>query len=174
MTDLKRILIIGNAGSGKTWLGKALSQKMNIPLFQMDAIRWDQSGYEIRREASDINKDLEDIKNQDQWILEGVFGKMAEVCLPFSTLMIWLDLPWEECKQNLHSRGPQFDEHLNPVEKEEALTKLLEWASEHELRTDANSWGFFNDLYTGVTYKKTRLRNREEVIEFLNFGDEGE
>jgi len=45
----------------------------------MDAIRWDQSGYEIRRSASDINKDLENIKNQDQWILEGVFGKMAEV-----------------------------------------------------------------------------------------------
>jgi len=95
----------------------------------MDTIRWDQSGYEIRRSAFDINKDLEDIKKQDQWILEGVFGKMAEVFLPFSTLLIWLDLPWEECKQNLLSRGPQFEEHLNPMEKEKALTRLIELAS---------------------------------------------
>lgn len=58
MTEHKRILIIGNSGSGKTWLGNALSQSKKIPLFQMDAIRWDKRGYEIRRSTSDIAKDL--------------------------------------------------------------------------------------------------------------------
>lgn len=123
MTEMKRILIIGNSGSGKSWLGRTLSQKMSIPLFQMDHIRWDQSGYEIRRSSSDINKDLDSIKKQNQWILEGIFGKMAEVCLPFSTLLIWLDLPWEECKKNLLSRGPQFEDYLTPQEEEKALKK---------------------------------------------------
>lgn len=174
MTKLNRIIIIGNSGSGKSWLGKILSQRTNITLFHMDEIRWDHSGYEIRRSASDINKALDAIKNKDQWILEGVFGKMAEVCLPFSTLLIWLDLPWEECKQNLLSRGPQFDDHLNPREKEKALTKLIEWASEHGSREDANSWTFFNSLYNDFKHKKTCLRSREDITRFLTneYGEE--
>jgi adenylate kinase family enzyme len=167
MTEMKRILIIGNSGSGKSWLGRTLSQKMNIPLFHMDHIRWDQSGYEIRRSASDINKDLDSIKKRNQWILEGVFGKMAEVCLSFSTLLVWLDLPWEECKKNLLSRGPQFEDYLNPREKEKALKELIEWASEHESRSDANSWGFFNDLYNEFEHEKVCLHNREEEMAFL-------
>ncbi len=48
MTESKRILIIGNSGSGKTWLGRALSERKKLPLFHMDTIRWEQSGYEIR------------------------------------------------------------------------------------------------------------------------------
>ena len=168
MAKSERILIIGNSGSGKTWLGNSLSQQKKIPLFHMDAIRWDQSGYEIRRSASDINKDLEVIKKKDQWILEGIFGKMAQNCLPFSTLLIWLDFPWEECKQNLLFRGPQFENFLSPCEKAQALTKLIEWASEHGSRADANSWGFFNNLYNNFKNKKTCLRSREEMIAFLN------
>ncbi len=165
---MKRILIIGNSGSGKTWLGKALSKKLTIPLFHMDHIRWDKGGYEIRRSATDINKDLEAIKNQDQWILEGVFGKMAEVCCSFSSMLIWLDLPWEECKKNLLGRGPQFEEVLLPPEREKALSKLIEWAAKHEFRDDANSWGFFNTLYTDFENMKARFQSHKEVDLFLS------
>ncbi|MBY0291781.1 MAG: AAA family ATPase [Alphaproteobacteria bacterium] len=171
--EAERILIIGNSGSGKTWLGTTLSQKMNIPLHHMDTLRWDKGGYKIRRSAADINKDLDAIQKQDQWILEGVFGKMVERCLPFSTLLIWLDLPWEDCKQNLLSRGPQFEDFLNSNEKEEALNKLIEWASEHELRTDANSWDFFNNLYKNFKHTKMCLRSREDMLVFLNREYEG-
>lgn len=168
MTEFERIIIIGNSGSGKTWLGNILSHRKEIPLFHMDAIRWDNNGYEIRRSLTDINKDLEAIKKKDQWILEGVFGKMAQGCLPFSTKLIWLDLPWEDCKQNLLFRGPQFDDFLNPLEKEEALTQLIKWASEHESRNDANSWNFFKGLYNDFTNEKYYLQSRKEIADFLN------
>jgi hypothetical protein len=98
---------------------------------------------------------------KDQWILEGVFGKMAQECLPFSTLLIWLDLPWEECKKNLLSRGPKFEEFLSRNEQKKALAKLIEWASEHASRADANSWSFFNNLYKDYKHEKMCLRSRD-------------
>lgn len=49
----------------------------------MDKISWNQNGYKIRRSATDIQKDLDHIKKQNKWILEGVFGKMAQECLLF-------------------------------------------------------------------------------------------
>lgn len=164
----QRIIIIGNSGSGKTWLGRALSENKKIDLFHMDNIRWDQSGYEIRRLATDIEKDLETIKNRDTWILEGVFGKMAQSCLSFADLLIWLDFPWEECKKNLFVRGPQFENVLTSSEKEKALKTLMEWASTHGARKDANSWSFFNNLYTNFECQKICLRSREEIGAFLN------
>ena len=166
MNDV-RILIIGNSGSGKTWLGQKLAEKGKVPLFHMDKIRWDQSGHEIRRSAVDITKDLNHIKKQEQWILEGVFGQMAEECLPFATSLIWLDLPWEDCKNNLLSRGPQFEEHLNPQARDKALEKLIAWAAEHDTREDANSWGFFSKLYTACTHRKIHLKSREQANKFL-------
>jgi adenylate kinase family enzyme len=165
---MKRILIIGNSGSGKSWLGRALSAKMNLSLFHMDSIRWDKKGYEIRRSAADIKKDLDDITKQSQWILEGVFGKMAKECLPFSTTLIWLDLPWKDCKQNLLNRGPQFEMVLPSLEREAALKKLIEWAMEHYSRSDANSWEFFNMLYASFPNRKVCLHHREEINEFLD------
>ena len=139
MSETKRVIIIGNSGSGKTWLGKALSRKMNISLYHMDNIRWDQRGYEMPRPTTDIEKDLQGLIKQDSWILEGVFGKMAQYYLPFSNLLIWLDVSWKQCKQNLLSRGPQFEDLPRPNEKEKALAKLIAWASEHCSRNDANS-----------------------------------
>ncbi len=167
MSPTQRILIIGNSGSGKTWLGKALSKKMHIPLYHMDSLRWDQSGYEVSRSAAQINKDLEEIKKQDQWILEGVFGKMAQACLPFSTTLIWLDLPWEECKQNLINRGPQFEECQASFDKDKALEKLIAWAAQHDSRQDYNSSQFFESLYTTYPHVKFCLHNRNEVMDFL-------
>lgn len=155
MKESIRILIIGNSGSGKTWLGKALSEKKKISLFQMDGIKWDQNGYEIPRSSLDIGKNLEDIKNQEKWILEVVFGKMAQNCLPFTDHLIWLDLPWEQCQKNLLIRGPQFENILNNDEKEKALKGLIECASTHYSRNDANSSGFFDKLYIDFNGKKT-------------------
>ena len=96
------------------------------------------------------------------------FGKMAKECLPFSTTLIWLDLPWEDCKQNLLSRGPQFETILPPSERETALKKLIEWAGEHYSRSDANSWEFFNMLYTSFPNRKICLHHREEINGFLD------
>jgi deoxyadenosine/deoxycytidine kinase len=134
----------------------------------MDKIRWKEGEFEVRRPAEDIEKALNSIKKKDLWILEGVFGKMAQDCLPFSTILIWLDLPWEECKQNLFRRGPQFEDCLTLREKEKALVKLVHWASAHWSRDDPNSWSFFNKLYTNFQSNRIRLQNRADILAFFN------
>jgi adenylate kinase family enzyme len=96
MKQFERILIIGNSGSGKTWLGNALFQSKQIPLFHMDNIRWDQSGYEIRRSAADIERDLEAIKNQDAalslqlagYFYQGSFQNIGIIIIAFIFLTV--------------------------------------------------------------------------------------
>ena len=62
---MKKIYIIGAVGSGKTTLAKELSKKLNIKMYELDKVVWDDEHGNIKRtdiEILDIfNQDLEKI-----------------------------------------------------------------------------------------------------------------
>jgi adenylate kinase family enzyme len=100
--DLRRILIIGNSGSGKSWLAERLGDACSVAPTDLDTIRWIGPGYRLRREAIAI---VRQIAQAEQWIIEGVYGWLAQAALPRVTCLIWLDLPVEGCIANLTERG---------------------------------------------------------------------
>ncbi|MBE3803320.1 AAA family ATPase, partial [Vibrio parahaemolyticus] len=46
---MKKILIIGNSGSGKSWLSKQLSRKLQLQEVNLDSIVWESGGYNQKR-----------------------------------------------------------------------------------------------------------------------------
>lgn len=73
---MKKIMIAGPVGSGKTTFAKRLSTKMTIPYYELDNLIWD------RRPAGDrpypeeeSSRQLQDILAQDSWIIEGTTTK---------------------------------------------------------------------------------------------------
>lgn len=65
-----KILVTGNAGSGKSTLGKKLSEHYNIPLYGLDKIVW-QEGW-IKTPKNEKDKLIKEIANKESWIIEGV------------------------------------------------------------------------------------------------------
>ncbi|MEC0243623.1 hypothetical protein P4H66_27775 [Paenibacillus dokdonensis] len=72
---MKRIHIIGGSGSGKSYISALLSQKLNIPHYDLDDIFWDNNAevYGIRAPEEQRNQKLIEIIGQDSWIIEGVY-----------------------------------------------------------------------------------------------------
>ncbi|HEU5140791.1 MAG TPA: hypothetical protein VFT51_12500 [Bacillales bacterium] len=70
---MERIRIIGYCGSGKTYISKKLSIKLDLPMYELDNFVWDRQSSEDRRN-SDAERDaaLRKVVNQDKWIIEGV------------------------------------------------------------------------------------------------------
>lgn len=69
-----KIRIIGGCGSGKTYIAKVLSAKLNIVHIQTDNLVWNRT--DITKYPEEMrNKMLEDIVSQDSWIIEGVHYK---------------------------------------------------------------------------------------------------
>lgn len=66
---MKRILVIGGNGSGKTTFAGLLSKKLNVPLIHLDKISRTDNW---QRVASDIfyNR-LNEIFSTDSWIIDG-------------------------------------------------------------------------------------------------------
>jgi adenylate kinase family enzyme len=52
--NLTRTLIIGNSGSGKSWLAQRLAEELRVPWVDLDSIHWLSDEYSIARPRADV------------------------------------------------------------------------------------------------------------------------
>lgn len=66
---MKKIVIIGNGGTGKSTLGSELSKALKIKVYHLDKMTY-KPGW-IRIDETDFKKDLDKIISSEEWIIEG-------------------------------------------------------------------------------------------------------
>jgi len=87
-----RISIIGTTGSGKTVLARHLSQKLDIPHIEVDALHWQPNWTEATTET--FRAQVESAVRQDQWIADGNYGIARDIIWSRANLVVWLDYPY--------------------------------------------------------------------------------
>ena len=66
---VRRIAVIGNACSGKTVVSRLLSKQLNLPVFHIDQIQYDQN-LQIRPRQATI-AEITRLQNLNEWIIDG-------------------------------------------------------------------------------------------------------
>lgn len=66
---IRRIMIIGGPGSGKTWLARRLGRRYELPVHAVDDEVWDPLGN--LRAPDDIDARVRRLTAQEKWIIEG-------------------------------------------------------------------------------------------------------
>ena len=90
---INKIYIIGGARSGKSFLGKNLSNKTRINHFNLDNVVFIEVGKQ-RRNTESINEKLNKILLSEKWIIEGAYAENWIVpALKKADMIIWLDTP---------------------------------------------------------------------------------
>ena len=165
---MNKVLIIGNAGSGKSWLSNRVSKRLNIKEVNLDNIFWEPGGYNQRRSPKIVQKELEKLSLEPEWIVEGVFGALAEKLIYSADMLIFLDIDWEVCLKSLLYRGSESQKQLENDLAEKNFRELLQWASEYNHRDSKSSYSFHNHLFDEFNDKKFRFLTRNEVNSFVN------
>ena len=88
---MKRIIVIGCPGSGKTTLSKVLAQKLNLPLIHLDRIQW-KGNWECIR-SDEFDNILRAEINKPQWIIDGNYNRTIPMRLEQCDTVIYLDYP---------------------------------------------------------------------------------
>ncbi len=90
-----KIRIIGCSGSGKTYFAQRLSEKYKIPNFDLDDIQWDnsQNSYGIKMPIEKRDQLLNDILQQPDWIIEGVYYAWVQKSFEEADVIYVLDTP---------------------------------------------------------------------------------
>lgn len=70
--NINKHYIIAPVGSEKTSLAKRLSHKINIKIYELDKIVWNDDMENISRTEKDILKIFNKAIKQDKWIIEDI------------------------------------------------------------------------------------------------------
>ena len=99
---MKRILIIGNAGSGKTTFALELAEKTGLPLVHLDKLYWKGCWEHTAREEFDVvlQKELE----KSEWIIDGNFNRTISHRLNYCDTVFYFDLPITTCLAGITKR----------------------------------------------------------------------
>jgi adenylate kinase family enzyme len=164
---LMRTVIIGNSGSGKSHVAKSLSLHYSSPVIHLDRIFWMPGGFNEKKSNYEMFREVVEKRQENSWIVEGVFGELAELFLPRAQTLIYLDMDWATCQSALKLRGSESSRQMEPVKAEENFNKLLLWAEQYWTRTNLCSHAGHLRLFSDFTGNKFKFTTRIEVDEFI-------
>lgn len=169
MRGRSRIAIVGNAGSGKSYLAQALSIAWNIPVIDLDEIFWMPGGYSEKRARVEVYSMIDTRKRSMTWIVEGVYGDLVEAFLDRTELLIWLDLEWELCRTSLLQRASTAGRTSSVGEHQmvEEFQELLNYAEQYQSRKNSISHAGHKIIYEGFPGAKLCFTSRDEVNTFI-------
>lgn len=99
---MKRVIIIGCPGSGKSTLGRALHEKTGIPLYHLDMMYWNADRTMV--EKSVFLARLAAVLEKDEWIVDGNYGSTMEQRLVACDTVVFLDYQTEVCLEGVRAR----------------------------------------------------------------------
>lgn len=125
---MKKVMIIGSPGSGKSTFARKLRDKTGLPLFYLDMIKHRADRTVISSEEFDSK--LKEVLIKEEWIIDGNYQRTLEMRMKECDTIILFDLPTKVCVEGAKARIGTKREDLPWVETEETLEdgfqKLIE------------------------------------------------
>lgn len=99
---MKRIIIIGCPGSGKSTFARELHTRTNLPLYYLDMLYWNADRTTVPKE--EFRRRLGEVLEKDSWIIDGNYNSTMEMRMAVCDTVIFLDYPTEVCLAGIHAR----------------------------------------------------------------------
>lgn len=99
---MRKVIVIGCPGSGKTTFAEKLNKCTGLPLYYLDAVWHKPDRTHITREEFD--KRISEIFTTDEWIIDGNYKRTIEILLKECDTVFLFDLPTDVCLQGAAER----------------------------------------------------------------------
>ena len=110
----KKIIVIGNNGSGKSYFSRKLAEITGLPLIHLDLLYWSEGWtHPSREEWAKIQTKL---VAREQWIIDGMHISTLEIRFKEADAIYFLDIDTSVCLESVRLRELQertdFPDHL--------------------------------------------------------------
>jgi adenylate kinase family enzyme len=109
---MRRVLVIGSGGAGKSTFATRLAALTGLPLVHLDALYWQRGWIEPSKEL--WAQAVERLAAAEQWIMDGNYGGTLEMRLAKCDTVIFLDLPRRLCLWRVTLRRIRFHGRARP------------------------------------------------------------
>lgn len=161
---MKKIMVIGCPGSGKSTFSKALHKTTGIPLFHLDMMNWNEDRTTV--EKSVFLERLSSVIQRDEWIIDGNYGSTIELRLQACDTVIFLDYPTDICLEGIRERRGKARSDMPWVENEdEEDTEFIEFIKSFNIQSRPE----ITELLDKYSHKDIYIfKNRNEADKFLS------
>ncbi|MBR2459831.1 MAG: AAA family ATPase [Clostridia bacterium] len=160
---MRRIMVIGCPGSGKSTFSRELHERTGIPLWHLDMMYWNADRTTVERSV--FLQRLTDATDGDEWIIDGNFNSTLELRMQRCDTVIFLDYPLEVCLDGIRSRKGKPRTDMPWVEKaDEEDSSFIDSVKGYNSDSRPNVMR----LLAKYSYKEIVIfRSRREATDFL-------
>ena len=164
---MRKILVIGSGGSGKSTVATRLGALLNLEVSHLDKLFW-RPGW-VRPSREDWVQTVTELMNQDSWILDGNYTGTLELRFQHCDTIIFLDLWRWLCLWRIGRRVLRYRKDLRPDMAEGCPEKLdlefVSWVWNYPRQTKPKVVKLLSERCEGKEI--VWLRSRREVEGFL-------
>ena len=159
---MKKVIVIGCPGSGKSTVSRALHNKTGIPLYHLDMMYWNAD--KTTAEKSVFLERLSTVLEKDEWIIDGNYSSTMELRMAACDTVIFLDYPLDVCLDGIKERRgkPRSDMPWIETEEDAEFIEFIKNYNEQQKPKVLELLKKYSDK-TIVIFK-----SREEADAFLN------
>ena len=114
---MKKIIVIGCPGSGKSTVSRALHNNTGIPLYHLDMMYWNADKTTV--EKSVFLERLSAVLEKDEWIIDGNYSSTMKLRMVACDTVIFLDYPLDVCLDGIRERRGKPRSDMPWIETEE-------------------------------------------------------
>ena len=159
---MKKVIVIGCPGSGKSTVSRALHNKTGIPLYHLDMMYWNADKTTV--EKSVFFERLSSVLEKDEWIIDGNYGSTMELRMAACDTVIFLDYPLDICLDGIKERRGKPRSDMPWIETEEDA-EFIEFIKNYNEQQKPKVLELFKK-YSGKNI--IILESREQADAFLN------
>lgn len=109
---MKRIVIIGPGGAGKSTLARQIGEKAGLPIIHLDAHYWREGWVEPPKQAWE--QTVRKLTEGEVWVMDGNYGGTMDTRLAAADTIIFLDLPRWLCLRRVVQRQVRYRDRTRP------------------------------------------------------------
>ena len=126
---MKKVLVLGCSGSGKSAFAIKLHELIDLPLYHLDNVWWNADRTHISRDEFDAK--LDEIVKRDSWIIDGDYSRTYEKRIAACDTIFFLDYGERVCMDGIIGRVGQ-DRPDIPWTENELDPELVELVRNYE------------------------------------------
>lgn len=121
---MKRVVVLGICGAGKSTFSRALQRKLGLPLYHLDQIFWQSGWKSIAKE--ELKSEVLKIAATDEWIIDGGYLSCIHERLVRADTVILLDYSRYQALWRVMKRVVKFYGRVRP-DMTEGCPEQIDW-----------------------------------------------
>ncbi len=159
---MRRVLIIGCCGSGKSTFAKKLNKILKLELIHLDKLYW-KPGWQ-RSSQVEWTKIVQEIIEKDSWIMDGNYDSTLDMRIVKADTVVFFNFPRITCLYNTFKRalrGKLFKVVRSDIK--EGCGEKLDWTFLKWI------WKFNKEVRLNYLEKLYKLKKEKEIIILHNY-----